>query len=148
MAFLIEAVRRVGSDTVSDASAHLEALRVVVDSTDTRVSVRTEQPQAADGREYTVDYQITLPADVRILASLVNGLLAADSLAAGGALSCVNGDITVGGRLGGGGPGRDQRHDHGGLVQRVGARRQPGRRQRAARPFGSPDPLRLVLRRS
>jgi hypothetical protein len=58
--------KRVGASSVSEASAHLSDIEVDVQDGDDEVLVRTVHHADAGGRCYSVDYVITLPADLEV----------------------------------------------------------------------------------
>ena len=105
--------RRVGSESVEDARAHLEQLKVEVEESETAITIRTDQPSKAEGRNYEVNYEITLPQDLEIDVDNVNGNVAvqaihnavtvdnvngqieAEDLAGNATLKLVNGEITA-----------------------------------------------------
>jgi hypothetical protein len=67
------AVMRVESDTQADADAHLAQLGVQVDSTDQAVLVETTQPTQSGGRNYIVNYTVTLPQGFNVVVNNANG---------------------------------------------------------------------------
>ena len=87
--------RRVGSESVEDARAHLEQLKVEVEESETAITIRTDQPSKAEGRNYEVNYEITLPPDLEIDVGNINGQIEAEDLAGNATLKLVNGEITA-----------------------------------------------------
>ena len=85
--------RRVGSESVEDARAHLEQLKVEVEESETAITIRTDQPSKAEGRNYEVNYEITLPPDLEIDVGNINGQIEAEDLAGNATLKLVNGRI-------------------------------------------------------
>jgi hypothetical protein len=92
----VSGVRRVESDSYEDAEAHLAELTVVIDSTDTEVLVRTVQPDDTGNRDYIVDYTITLPEDLVVEITNVNGEVTVQSLTGSVGVLCANGRIIGG----------------------------------------------------
>jgi DUF4097 and DUF4098 domain-containing protein YvlB len=70
---IISAMARVGSDTYEDAQAGLEQLEISVKDEDGVITVQTVQPNSTLGRQYVVDYTITIPSDLTVNVSQVNG---------------------------------------------------------------------------
>jgi DUF4097 and DUF4098 domain-containing protein YvlB len=70
---MVTAEARVGSDTFMDAQEGLDQLEVTVTDGNDEISVQTEQPNNTEGRQYIVDYTITVPSDLAVNVSLVNG---------------------------------------------------------------------------
>jgi hypothetical protein len=70
----VSGVRRVESDSEEDAAAHLPLLEVVADSSVTDASVRTVQPVHAEGRNYIVNYSVTLPQDLALTVGTINAM--------------------------------------------------------------------------
>jgi hypothetical protein len=68
---VLEAVRRVRSDTYSDARAHLSKVKVSIATTRAVVEIKTLQPDHSAGRTYIVDYEILVPD--HILHEIING---------------------------------------------------------------------------
>ena len=91
----ITGVRRVQANTLEDATAHLAELEVTVSSSANEVLVQTVQPKFSAGRNYIVNYVITLPQnfDCRIMS--VNGRILADTIEGNVLLTLASGDITA-----------------------------------------------------
>jgi DUF4097 and DUF4098 domain-containing protein YvlB len=70
---MVMGIARVGSDTYEDAQDGLGQLEVSVTEGNDEISVQTEQPNNTEGRQYIVDYTITVPGDLAVNVSLVNG---------------------------------------------------------------------------
>ena len=71
---IITGEKRVGSDSMADAQEHLQELEVLVQDSAEEIFAKTDQPQETQGRSYVVDYTITLPRDLEVLATNVNGI--------------------------------------------------------------------------
>lgn len=91
----ISGERRVGSECVEDARAHLDELVVNVTERGNEVFVQTVQPGETHGRSYTVSYQIRLPRHWSITVGHVNGAVAIDSTSGNIMLNLVNGDLVL-----------------------------------------------------
>jgi hypothetical protein len=92
---IITGERRVGSESMQDAEAHLQELEVSVIEVADEVYVKTTQPTQAHGRSYVVDYNINLPKDLRVLVTNVNGGVAIDSINSSLYVVNVNGQVTL-----------------------------------------------------
>ncbi len=68
---VVEAVRRVRSDSRNDAEAHLPDVQVLVEVRSHEFEIKTVQPNSSHGRTYVVDYDITVPS--HLLPSIANG---------------------------------------------------------------------------
>ena len=90
----VAGVRRVGSTSVADAEVYLDSLIVKADSSQTTAFVWTEQPDAGDGRDYVVDYRITLPDDFNVSALGANGNVDLMSLRGGVTVAFANATIS------------------------------------------------------
>lgn len=89
----ITGLRRVQADTLEDATAHLAELKVIVTSSATEVVVETVQPQFSSGRNYIVNYTITLPQDFAVNVANINGDVTVRSLNSNCTIMNVNGQI-------------------------------------------------------
>ena len=89
----IEGERRVESDSSSDAEAHLRELEVRVDELGNEISVETIQPKDSHGRNYIVDYQISVPKDMEVMLSHINGNIYMHDLSGSNSVDLVNGKI-------------------------------------------------------
>jgi len=89
----IEGERRVESDSSSDAEAHLRELEVRVDELGNEISVETIQPKDSQGRNYIVNYQISVPKDMEVMLSHINGNIHLRDLSGGNLVDLVNGKI-------------------------------------------------------
>jgi DUF4097 and DUF4098 domain-containing protein YvlB len=92
---IIAGTRRVYSESLEDAEDHLELLDVSVHEMTDEINVRTIQPDETYGRNYEVDYIITLPENFVITTSSVNGAVEVDLIANDVTISNVNGQITL-----------------------------------------------------
>ena len=87
--------RRVESESVADAEAHLPELEVVVSEGSSEISVRTEQPDETHGRNYIVEYNVELPGDWEVVVSNVNGNMTFQSTNGPVELDLINGNATI-----------------------------------------------------
>lgn len=91
----IMGVKRVQANTLEDATAHLTELKVAVTSSAAEVLVQTVQPKFSAGRNYVVNYTISLPQDIDCSIMSVNGQILADAIHGSVFLTLVNGQITA-----------------------------------------------------
>jgi hypothetical protein len=91
----ITGVKRVQANTLEDATAHLTELKVAVTSSAAEVLVQTVQPKFSAGRNYVVNYTISLPQDIDCSIMSVNGQILADAIHGSVFLTLVNGQITA-----------------------------------------------------
>jgi DUF4097 and DUF4098 domain-containing protein YvlB len=92
---IITGERRVGSESMEDAEEYLKKLVVNVQDFGNEVFVKTIQPEKAYGRSYVVNYTITLPKDLEILVSSVNGGITIESTNSDVTVINVNGLVTL-----------------------------------------------------
>lgn len=83
---MISAIKRVQSESIEDAEARLQELNVNVQDLATEIRVETIQPIDDGGRNYIVDYTITLPNFLVIRVQNTGGIVTLDS---------INNDVTV-----------------------------------------------------
>jgi hypothetical protein len=91
----VYAVKKVRSDTRQDAEAHLSRLQVSVRADPTEFVVRTHQPEHTNGRDYQVDYQITVPWDFMVRARNANGWVRIENLRADAQVENANGNVVI-----------------------------------------------------
>jgi hypothetical protein len=92
---LITGERRVGSESMQDAEAHLPLLQVTVQEIGNEIYVKTTQPEQTQGRNYVVDYTITLPEDLEVLVNHVTGSVGVYSVNNGVSVSHVTGQVLL-----------------------------------------------------
>ena len=92
---VIDAVRRVRSDTYRDAEARLADLRIEVNWRSSHVEIKTVQPEHSGGRTYLVDYEITVP--IHLMAEVLhgNGLIRIEDLDSDVDVKNGNGDVVL-----------------------------------------------------
>lgn len=91
----ITGTKRVRSQSIEDAQAHLAFLNINKEELTDEVIVKTDQPQFSGGRSYIVDYTITLPENFEVLVVNFNGAVNINGIV-GSALVLVtlfNGEI-------------------------------------------------------
>lgn len=89
----IGGTRRVASASIRDAQDRLPGLQVTVAEGATEVLVRTSQPKNTEGRDYTVDYTITLPSRLAVEVASVTGSVGVRSINNSVAVDLVTGDV-------------------------------------------------------
>jgi len=94
-AFLIRGEREVRSESVADAEANLDRLRVEVTEAATVIFLRTIQPQEDDGRGYVVNYELTIPERLMSTVRNVNGTVAIGPMANELTVDNVNGNVIL-----------------------------------------------------
>ncbi|MFQ5570413.1 MAG: DUF4097 domain-containing protein [Rhodothermales bacterium] len=92
---IVTGERKVGSDTFRDAEEHLDDLEVRVTDLNDEVLVRTIQPQQSHGRNYVVEYTITLPSDLMVDVSQINGTIIIEDLQQDVVAHSVNGTVRL-----------------------------------------------------
>ena len=92
---IITGQKSVGSESVADAQASLLNLNVIVQGSANEVTVKTDQPEQTGGRNYNVNYQVTLPKDFKISAGNVNGTVSVDSINNNVNAANVNGQVLL-----------------------------------------------------
>lgn len=90
---IINGVRRVESESVGDAQSHMADLQVHIDDLGDEILIKTEQPNVSKGRNYVVDYTITMPDEMDIVLLSVNGPLDLNEISSNVAVILVNGTI-------------------------------------------------------
>jgi DUF4097 and DUF4098 domain-containing protein YvlB len=91
----IEGERRVGSETIADATAHLAYLQVKIEEKMNEIAVETRQPSNSHGRSYVVDYSITVPRTFKVRINNVNGTISVSSIKNDVGVENVNGGIVL-----------------------------------------------------
>lgn len=87
--------RRVGSESMEDAQSALQQLEVKVEELANEVFVETVQPQENQGRNYAVDYIVTLPRNFEVSITTINGDVAVKEMLASTFVDLTNGQIDV-----------------------------------------------------
>ena len=92
--------RRVESESASDAAEYLEKLEVRVTEGSHEIEVRTVQPDNNHGRNLVVDYTITMPSRLEVVARNVNGNISVEAIENDVRVTNVNGIIDLAGIIG------------------------------------------------
>jgi hypothetical protein len=90
---MITAIRRVGSESIQDAEEHLGELQVNVQSLANEVVVETIHSQDPEGRNYVVEYTITLPKNLEVQVANANGTVTLDSIENDVTVNNANGEV-------------------------------------------------------
>lgn len=85
----------VRSESIEDAQANLQNLNVIFLETANAVAVETDQPDETGGRNFEVNYNVTLPGSFLITAANVNGTVSVDSINNNVTAANVNGQILL-----------------------------------------------------
>ncbi len=91
----IGGTRRVAAASLSEAQSRLAGLQVEIDPGLDVVRVRTVQPRDTGGREYTVNYTITLPARMAVNVKNVTGTVRVTNINEAVAVDLVTGDVRL-----------------------------------------------------
>lgn len=91
----VSGTRSVRSESLADAEEHLPDLEVRVESDADEVAVRTIQPANSGGRNYQVDYQLTVPDDFETTIVNANGTITVDNINNTVSVINANGEITL-----------------------------------------------------
>jgi len=70
---IITAEAQVGSYSLLDAQTGLNQLEVKINDMNGEIFIQTLQPSNLSGRQYLVDYTLTIPSDLSVKVKLVNG---------------------------------------------------------------------------
>lgn len=97
----IFAVKCVESDSQVDANDRLSEIEVDVDSTDSSVIVHTMQPTNTEGRNYIVDYTVTVPREFGVLVDGANGDMTVQRIDGNVSVDLANGTVYLGEIVGG-----------------------------------------------
>jgi len=94
-AVTISGERIVGSESVADAEAHLDDLEVSISDLGDEILARTTQPSEAHGRNYTVNYDVTLPENLAVVVTNTNGTVSVDGNRSGVSIDLANGQVIL-----------------------------------------------------
>jgi hypothetical protein len=92
---MITGERRVGSESAQDAEAHLPLLQVTVREIGNEIYVKTTQPEQTHGRNYVVDYTITVPEDFVVSVNHVTGIVSIGSVKNSVSVNHVTGQVLL-----------------------------------------------------
>jgi len=87
--------RRVESESEEDAAEHLPDLQVIVTEGTEQITVRTEQPDQTDGRNYEVDYHVDIPISWRVFVDQVTGNISITAVDGSTEVNSITGNVTV-----------------------------------------------------
>ena len=90
---IVTAEKRVGSDSLEDAEAHMNELEILVTDKIDKFLIQTLQPEKPQDRKYIVDYYITLPSNLEIDVILTNGDIDVLDVQNSVMIDAVNGDV-------------------------------------------------------
>ena len=91
----ITGVKRVLSESVADAEAHLQDLNVDVQDLVTEIRVETIQPTSTGGRSYIVNYTVDLPDFMEDHVTNTNGIITLDSISNDVTVINLNGSVAI-----------------------------------------------------
>jgi hypothetical protein len=89
----ITGMKQVKSESTEDAQAHLKELAVDVQDLTNEILVKTVQANQSGGRNYIVNYTITLPKNMDITVNSLNGRVTLDEILGSVFVDLVNGVI-------------------------------------------------------
>jgi hypothetical protein len=92
---VVDAVRRVRSDSRRDAEEHLGDVQVSVQTGPQEFEIKTVQPNHPDGRSYIVDYEITVPAHFLPIVTQGNGSIRLEGIHADMEVTNGNGNVAL-----------------------------------------------------
>ncbi len=92
---MIEAIKRVQSDSTQDAKTQLQELKVNVQDLANEVRVETIQPIDGGGRKYIVDYTVTLPSFLKINVESDAGIVTLDSFENDVTVNNISGSVIL-----------------------------------------------------
>lgn len=96
----IRATKRVRSNSVSDAEAHLSDIQIRVTSVQTEIRVETVQPDPSGHRVYAVDYEITVPESFLLAGVVGNGNMVVEGIRSDLEIQVGNGGVVLRGVVG------------------------------------------------
>ncbi len=91
----VSGTKKVEAGSQSRADDGLALLDVVMSESSQEITARTDQPTVSEGRNYTVDYAIEIPADLDVSVASVNGDVDVVDAGADLTVNLVNGVITA-----------------------------------------------------
>jgi len=92
---MVSGIKRVLSESAQDAQEHLQQLQVRTQDLTTQALIETDQPECDLGREYIVDYTITLPDFFEVRINNLNGAISIDTLNDEVSINNLNGTVTL-----------------------------------------------------
>ena len=94
-AIMVSGLKRVLSESVQDAQDHLQDVQVTERDLTTQALLQTEQPQCELGREYIVDYTITLPDFIAVRINNIDGDVTLASIDNDVSVNNIAGTVTL-----------------------------------------------------
>jgi DUF4097 and DUF4098 domain-containing protein YvlB len=92
---IVAGEREVGSESAQDAEDHLQYLEVSVSDLGSEILAKTTQPDDTQGRSYIVNYNITLPENMVVVANNVNGTMTVNSMESSVTAGITNGQVEL-----------------------------------------------------
>jgi hypothetical protein len=92
---IVAGAKRVGSESLDDAQEHLADITVVVTDRGTEFYVETQQPEDTGGRNYVVNYEVSVPDDMKVVAHNVNGTVRVESMSSDVSVENTNGSVAL-----------------------------------------------------
>ncbi len=92
---VVDALRRVRSDSRADAQGALSNLHVSVKENPEKIEIKTVQPESSYGRTYIVDYEITVPSYLIVGVVNGNGTVRIEGIQADVDVANGNGDVSL-----------------------------------------------------
>ena len=91
----VTGVKRVLSDSFQDAQDHLQQLQVRSEDLNTQALIETDRPSCTLGREYLVDYTITVPDFFEVRINNLGGLISVDAVNDEVSINNLAGNVTL-----------------------------------------------------
>lgn len=91
----IESEKKIGSESIEDAAAHLPDLNVFISNSEDEIFVKTYQPQQSYGRSYILEYRVIVPNNFAVLIGNTNGIIMVDSIYKNVNINNVNGAVIL-----------------------------------------------------
>jgi hypothetical protein len=93
----ITAEARVGAESFNEAQTGLNQLEVNIMDINGEISIQTVQPNNASGRQYIVNYTLSIPTDLAVSVSLANGHITVTDMEKSIFVVLGNGDVNLAG---------------------------------------------------
>ncbi len=92
---LITGKKRVESHSTADAQRRLQELRISVEALNSKIEVKTIQPDDTQGRNYIVDYTVTLPPHLKIAVGNISGNVTINTIQSEVSVNNVSGNVNL-----------------------------------------------------
>lgn len=92
---IVTADLQVGSESFEDAQEGLDQLEVNVTDRSSEVFVETLHPRNTQGRQFVVDYDITVPIDLAVVVNNVNGHVSVEDIENAIYVDVQNGNVVL-----------------------------------------------------